>query len=116
MSFLIPPGIVAFQGNHRQLLLLGVHRRLASSTRALARSLARVAARLRRLVSAPDTEVLEDVRELYDDERVKDGWGSRFDYEQLGSGAQLISRGADVREGGEGENQDIVREVVPAAN
>ncbi len=66
--YLLEPGIVAFQGNHRQLLLLGFHRRLASSTRALARSLARVAARLRRLVSAPEGAALEDARALYGDD------------------------------------------------
>lgn len=38
--YLLEPGIQAFQGKHRQLLLLGFHRRLASSTRALAASAA----------------------------------------------------------------------------
>ena len=46
--YLLEPGIVAFQGKQRQLLLLGFHRRMASSTRALAASLERVADRLRR--------------------------------------------------------------------
>jgi hypothetical protein len=46
--YLLDPAIVAFEGKHRQLLLLGFHRRMASSTRALAASLERVAARLRR--------------------------------------------------------------------
>lgn len=48
-TYLLEPGILAFQGNQRQLLLLGFHRRMASSTRALAASLERVAGRLRRL-------------------------------------------------------------------
>jgi adenine-specific DNA-methyltransferase len=52
--YLLEPGIVAFQGKQRQLLLLGFHRRMASSTRALAASLERVAARLRRKLTRGD--------------------------------------------------------------
>ncbi len=33
-KYLLEPGIVAFRGRHRQLLLIGFHRRMASSTRA----------------------------------------------------------------------------------
>ncbi|WP_394827337.1 SNF2-related protein [Pendulispora albinea] len=47
-KYLLEPGIIAFQGRHRQLLLIGFHRRMASSTRALAVSLQRVVDRLRR--------------------------------------------------------------------
>lgn len=46
-SYLLEPGIVAFQGNQRQLLLLSFHRLMASSVRALGRGLHRIAARLR---------------------------------------------------------------------
>lgn len=46
-SYLLEPGIVAFQGSQRQLLLLSFHRLMASSVRALGKSLHRVAARLR---------------------------------------------------------------------
>jgi SNF2-related domain/Helicase conserved C-terminal domain len=49
-QYLLEPGILAFQGRQRQLLLLGFHRRMASSTRALAVSLGRVAERLRRMM------------------------------------------------------------------
>jgi hypothetical protein len=49
--YLLEPGIRAFQGRHRKLLLLGFHRRMASSTRALAASLDHVASRLRRMVA-----------------------------------------------------------------
>lgn len=49
--YLLEPGIVAFQGSHRQLLLLGFHRRMASSTRALASSLESVAKRLHRMLA-----------------------------------------------------------------
>jgi hypothetical protein len=49
-AYLLEPGIVAFQGRQRQLLLIGFHRRMASSTRALAASLERVASRLRAML------------------------------------------------------------------
>jgi hypothetical protein len=55
--YLLEPGIIAFQGRHRQLLLLSFHRLMASSTRALAVSLQRVAERLRRkLHGEPDDD------------------------------------------------------------
>jgi hypothetical protein len=46
-SYLLEPGILAFQGSQRQLLLLSFHRLMASSVRALGKSLNGVAARLR---------------------------------------------------------------------
>ena len=66
--YLLEAGILAFQGNHRHLLLLGFHRRMASSTRALAASLERVASRLRRMLSG-DVKVgeAEDVAALVGD-------------------------------------------------
>jgi len=45
-AYLLQPGICAFRGHHRRLLLLGFHRRMASSIAALAASLDRVAERL----------------------------------------------------------------------
>ncbi|MDB4977089.1 MAG: putative helicase, family [Myxococcaceae bacterium] len=54
--YLLEPGIVAFAGNQRQLLLLGFHRLMASSTRALALSLSRVAVRLRRMLATKGTD------------------------------------------------------------
>jgi Helicase conserved C-terminal domain/SNF2-related domain len=67
--YLLEPGILAFQGSHRQLLLLGFHRRMASSTRALAASLERVAGRLRRMIAGDDTEsaVAEEARSVVAD-------------------------------------------------
>jgi len=53
-DYLLRPGIAAFRGNQRRLLLLGFHRRMASSTRALAASLDKVAARLGRLLATDD--------------------------------------------------------------
>jgi len=58
--YLLEPGILAFQGSHRHLLLLGFHRRLASSTRALAASLDRVAARLRRMLTDDNRQDADD--------------------------------------------------------
>lgn len=69
--YLLEPGIRAFQGRHRKLLLLGFHRRMASSTLALASSLEHVAARLRRLASGetPDDRELDAlVADLEDDD------------------------------------------------
>ena len=68
-QYLLEPGILAFQGRHRQLLLLGFHRRMASSTRALAASLERVATRLRRMQGGKETPQSddEDTRSLLGD-------------------------------------------------
>ena len=46
-AYLLEPTLHAFSGSSRQLLLLGFHRRMASSTAALADSLERVSGRLR---------------------------------------------------------------------
>lgn len=59
-QYLLESGILAFQGRHRQLLLLGFHRRMASSTRALAASLERVAMRLRRMLGGQETSRSDD--------------------------------------------------------
>ena len=74
-TYLLEPGIVAFQGSHRQLLLVGFHRLMASSTRALASSLDKVAARLRRALEADaggdaESEAQALLGDLEDDEKV----------------------------------------------
>lgn len=48
-EYLLEPSLFAFSGRQRRLLLIGFHRRMASSIPALAASLENVAARLRRL-------------------------------------------------------------------
>ncbi|HEV8166100.1 MAG TPA: helicase-related protein, partial [Actinomycetota bacterium] len=48
-GYLLQPSLYAFQGRQRTLLLLGFHRRMASSHAALSASLEKVADRLRRL-------------------------------------------------------------------
>ncbi len=73
--YLLEPGILAFQGNHRQLLLLGFHRRMASSTPALAASLERVAARLRAMLEGridDEADAYEVTVDLDDTEVVVD--------------------------------------------
>ena len=72
-NYLLSPSLNAFQGRSRQLLLIGFHRLMASSTAALAKSLERVAERLRRMrQGSPDadgTRVIEPlVNDLDDDE------------------------------------------------
>lgn len=58
--YLLTPGLAAFSGRHRTLLLLGFHRRMASSHRALAASLERLAERLRRHLAGGDLDPLRD--------------------------------------------------------
>ena len=72
--YLLEASIIAFQGRHRQLLLLGFHRRMASSTAALAASLERVAARLRGMQrgesvqgTGQEAELLVDLDDAVDD-------------------------------------------------
>jgi adenine-specific DNA-methyltransferase len=71
-TYLLEPNLHAFGGNQRKLLLLGFHRRMASSLAALSASLSRVADRLRRRTravpvdDAGDAEVIR--HDLEDDE------------------------------------------------
>jgi adenine-specific DNA-methyltransferase len=67
-EYLLQPSLYAFAGAQRRLLLIGFHRRMASSIPALAASLENVAARLRRLgagqrVTNEALEVLHDLEE-----------------------------------------------------
>ncbi len=57
-AYLLEGGILAFQGRHRQLLLIGFHRRMASSTRALQASLERIVGRLQRMLDGNVTPEL----------------------------------------------------------
>lgn len=51
-AYLLEPELCAFPGSSRRLLLIGFHRRMASSSRALAASLRNVARRLERYLDA----------------------------------------------------------------
>src|SRR5215831_11474763 len=75
-EYLLQPSLYAFAGRQRRLLLIGFHRRMASSISALAASLENVAARLRRLqqgvgASADDsvTNVLRDLEDNGENEK-----------------------------------------------
>ena len=67
-TYLLSPRLHAFSGSARQLLLLGFHRRMASSTAALAASLERVAERLRGLLRGDDPDVAADIADDLQDE------------------------------------------------
>ncbi len=75
-DYLLSPTLHAFRGNARQLLLLGFHRRMASSIPALAQSLDRVASRLRGMLGdghAGDTAAADFVRDLEDEDDIGEG-------------------------------------------
>ena len=55
-AWLLEPELCAFRGSHRRLLLIGFHRRMASSVPALASSLEKVADRLRRVLAGESIE------------------------------------------------------------
>ena len=55
-EYLLEPSLYAFSGRQRRLLLIGFHRRMASSISALAASLENVAARLRRLQAGQQSD------------------------------------------------------------
>ena len=67
-DYLLEGGICAFRGNQRTLLLIGFHRRMASSIPALASSLEKVAERLARMHrGAANKDETETASELLDD-------------------------------------------------
>ncbi|PWT91167.1 MAG: hypothetical protein C5B55_08550 [Blastocatellia bacterium] len=67
-EYLLQPTLYAFSGRQRRLLLIGFHRRMASSIAALAASLENVAARLHRMRGQPDPhETDETVLRMYRD-------------------------------------------------
>ncbi len=57
--FLMEPSLAAFRGNHRRLLIIAFHRQMASSVKALAASLRKVADRLRKMLAGKSPEELE---------------------------------------------------------
>jgi len=75
-DYLLQPSLFAFAGRQRRLLLIGFHRRMASSIPALAASLENVAARLRRLAAgfgAGDqtvNEIRQDLNDLEEDDEI----------------------------------------------
>ena len=73
-EYLLEPSLYAFAGRQRRLLLIGFHRRMASSLSALAASLENVAARLRRLQAglASDDMVIDVLRDLEDEDEIEE--------------------------------------------
>ena len=73
-EYLLQPSLYAFSGRQRRLLLIGFHRRMASSIPALAASLENVAKRLRRLQGdlRPDETAIDVFRDLEDERRRRD--------------------------------------------
>src|SRR6266536_995343 len=73
-EYLLQPSLYAFAGRQRRLLLIGFHRRMASSIPALASSLEKVAARLRRLQGDlhPDETVIDMFRDLEDEGEIEE--------------------------------------------
>jgi adenine-specific DNA-methyltransferase len=71
-EYLLEPSLYAFAGRQRRLLLIGFHRRMASSIDALAASLENVASRLRRLQSGvgSDDTVSSLLGDLEDEEEL----------------------------------------------
>ena len=67
-EYLLEPELFAFRGSARKLLLIGFHRRMASSNAALAASLNGVATRLGRLLGHRPDEAAEDFDDLEEDE------------------------------------------------
>src|SRR5207247_10837345 len=71
-GYLLQPSLYAFSGRQRRLLLIGFHRRMASSIPALASSLEKVAARLRHLQAGlnSDETAMDMFRDLEDEDEV----------------------------------------------
>jgi hypothetical protein len=68
-EYLLRPSLHAFAGRQRRLLLIGFHRRMASSIPALAASLENVAMRLRRLTAGQRAVVsTDDLRDLEEED------------------------------------------------
>ncbi len=67
-EYLLEPSLFAFAGRQRRLLLIGFHRRMASSIPALAASLKNVADRLRRLAAGQDPGGAAELFQDLDDE------------------------------------------------
>jgi hypothetical protein len=78
-AYLLEPRILAFSGNQRRLLLIGFHRLMASSVKALATSLRKVAGRLQRMLTGQSPEVATAFLHDLDDEELDDESGGTGD-------------------------------------
>jgi adenine-specific DNA-methyltransferase len=73
-EYLLQPSLYAFAGRQRRLLLIGFHRRMASSIPALAASLENVAGRLRRLTAGQHVtdDAIEVLHDLEEEEEIEE--------------------------------------------
>ncbi|MCY3811793.1 MAG: SNF2-related protein [Gammaproteobacteria bacterium] len=101
-EYLLAPRLYAFHGSARQLLLLGFHRRMASSTAALAESLERVAGRLRTLLdgNAADAAAAESADSFAEDLEEDD---------QVGAEARLQEQPVDAAPDSDGVREELAR-------
>lgn len=94
-AYLMRPDLVAFGGANRRLLLISFHRRMASSTRALADSLSSVLARLERRARTPTLDLFRaDLEEEDDDNAAADMDGGDT---PVPEGDRLFAEIAEVR-------------------
>jgi hypothetical protein len=96
-EYLLEPSIYAFAGRQRRLLLIGFHRRMASSIEAFAASLENVASRLRRLkngASSNDT-VGEILGDLEDEEEIEESSDQSVSTPVIASVASELARVED---------------------
>jgi hypothetical protein len=102
-AYLLEPQILAFRGNQRRLLLIGFHRLMASSVKALASSLRNVASRLQRMldggVPAAPFEFLDDLDDEDFDLEPAAGDAAAPDPEKVAAELARVS-GFIVRAGG----------------
>ncbi|MBX3023792.1 hypothetical protein KF840_02670 [bacterium] len=95
-AYLLEPNICAFRGNQRRLLLIGFHRRMASSTRALSASLVRVAERLRRMLADGRSDEGRDAAAFADDLEDDDAEGTDTDEGAAATAEQIQAELARV--------------------
>ena len=101
-DYLLAPRLYAFHGSARQLLLLGFHRRMASSTAALAESLERVAARLRALLGRDDEAADAGAVESFAEDLEEDDHGN-------GTVAHTLEPPVDVPHEAEGVRDELAQ-------
>lgn len=99
-AYLLEPMLHAFSGGSRQLLLLGFHRRMASSIAALADSLERVAARLRGMLDGGATANAEATEQIAGDLEEEEAEETEVDAPDARPGVGDAADGSAVDEAG----------------
>ncbi|MFT3837934.1 MAG: SNF2-related protein [Myxococcaceae bacterium] len=95
-TYLLSPSLAAFRGKQRRLLLIGFHRRMASSTRALASSLEKVAERLARMAEGKNVDDAL-VREFEADLEESDLADLAAETDPLATGAGEVPTAEEIR-------------------